>query len=84
MLGAADIKDEYPGTSDVVLVACVIGLTVAAWVVAVVLFVRHWQGGWKRLWTLPLVVIAGLFFFPILFLLFSKSVRRNVLPVKPE
>lgn len=83
LLSAADIAEQNPGISEVALVAGAVGLTVAAWVVAVVLFIRHWRGGWKRLWSLPLVVLGGIFFLPTLLLLFSSSIRKAWLPYKP-
>lgn len=83
LLGAADIAEQNPGISEIALLAGTIGLTLAAWVVAVVLFIRHWRGGWKRLWSLPLVVLGGVLFFPSLLLLFSSSFRGDALPYKP-
>ena len=80
LLGAADIAEQNPGISEVALLAGAIAATLVAWVIVVVLVVHQWRGGWRRLWRLPLLVLAGVLFFPILFLLFSSTFRRGVLP----
>ena len=79
LLGAADIAEQNPGISEVALRQA-IAATLVAWVIVVVLVVHQWRGGWRRLWRLPLLVLAGVLFFPILFLLFSSTFRRGVLP----
>ena len=83
LLGAADIAEQNPGVSEVALVAGAIAGTLVAWVIVLVLVVHHWRSGWRRLWSLPLLFLAGVLFFPILLLLFSSSVRSGLLPYKP-
>jgi hypothetical protein len=79
VLGASG-DDEWPVA---VTWAVVIGFPLVAWGAVVVVLVRSWLGGWRRLWSLPLVVFVGFLFWPLLFLLFSSKVRKAVLPYPP-
>jgi hypothetical protein len=80
VLGAST-SDEWP---DWLVVAFLIGFPLVAWGAVVVVLIRYWLGGWRRLWSLPLVVFLGLLFWPLLFLLISLRIRRSVLPYRPE
>jgi hypothetical protein len=77
---ALGASDEWSVT---VAYAVVLGIPVVVWGVVVVVLVRYWLGGWRRLWGLPLVVFFGFLFWPTLLLLISSRVRRSVLPYKP-
>lgn len=82
-LGIASAESENSSAPEAFLWALVIAIPLAAWGAVVVYLVRSWCRGYRRLWSLPLVVVVGVFFWPLLFLLFSSKVRKAVLPYPP-
>jgi hypothetical protein len=78
VLGASD---EW---SDSVALGFIYGFPLVVWACVVAAVVYHWLIGWRRLWTLPLIVFVGFLFLPILLLLISSRIRRSVLPSGPE
>ena len=73
-------SDEW---SESKFYASLIAVPLVAWGVAVVVLVYYWRGGWRRIWTIPLVVVTGFVFVFALLLLISPNIRRSVLPYKP-
>jgi hypothetical protein len=61
----------------------VLGITLVAWGSVTGVVVHFWFEGWRRVWTLPLVIVVGAAFVLALLLLLSSSIRRSVLPRGP-
>jgi hypothetical protein len=78
VLGASD---EW---SHSVAVAVVYGFPLVVWAAVVVALVFYWRIGWRRLWTLPIIVFVGFLFLPLLLLLISSRIRESALPYSPE
>lgn len=79
-LGLGGVEEE---SSEAVLWALLIAIPLAAWGAVVVFLVRYWLRGYRRLWSFPLVVVVGFFFWPLLLLLINSKVRKTVLPYPP-
>lgn len=70
-----DVSDGDVAAMFIVPVVC--GLALAAFVI------HRWRRGWISIWKAPLILLIGGVFWPVLFLLFSDSVRRGLLPTRP-
>jgi hypothetical protein len=70
--------DSSTGAVIFVFVASAAGWMILAWVIA-----NFWRKGWASVWKIPLLVMVGVLFWPVLLLLFSRSIRRAVLPGRP-
>jgi hypothetical protein len=45
--------------------------------------VRRWRRGWRGVWKTPLILLLGGLFWPALFILISRPIRRRMLPTPP-
>ena len=52
-------------------------------VVLAAFVITRWRRGWTAVWKAPMIVLIGGLFWPALFLLISRSVRRGLLPTRP-
>ena len=74
-----DNRDVSSGEYVAVFVVPVVGVVALAAVVVIC-----WWRGWRNLWKAPMIVMIGGLFWPALFLLCSRSVRRGLLPASPS
>jgi hypothetical protein len=75
----AEIDNRNVSDGDVAtifIVPIVGGLVLAAFVIS------RWRSGWSCIWKAPMIVLIGGLFWPALFLLISRSVRRGLLPTR--
>jgi hypothetical protein len=61
----------------------VFGAPLVGWLILAAYIGRMWWKGWTRVWKIPVLGLMGAMFWPALFLLFSKGVRRALLPGRP-
>ncbi len=80
VISQADIDNRDVTDGDVAtifIVPAVGGLVLVAFVIT------RWRSGWSCIWKAPMIVLIGGLFWPALFLLISRSVRRGLLPTRP-
>ncbi len=73
-----DSRDVGSGETAAIFIVPVVGaLALAAFLI------RRWRRGWMGVWKTPLILLLGGVFWPALFLLFSRPIRRALLPTPP-
>lgn len=74
-----DNRDVSSGEYVAVFVVPVIGvLALAAFVI------DRWRRGWRSIWKAPMIIMIGGLFWPALFLLCNREMRRGLLPASPH
>jgi hypothetical protein len=73
-----DNRDVSSGEYVAVFVVPVVGVVALAAVVIIC-----WRRGWSGIWKAPMIMMIGGLFWPALFLLCSRSMRRGLLPASP-
>ena len=74
-----DHRDVSSGEYVAVFVVPVVGVVALAGFV-----IDRWRRGWTGVWKIPMIILIGGLFWPALFLLLSRSVRRGLLPASPN
>jgi RNA polymerase subunit RPABC4/transcription elongation factor Spt4 len=74
-----DNRDVSSGEYVAVFVVPVVGVVMLAGFV-----IRYWRRGWRNVWKIPMILMIGGLFWPALFLLCSRSMRRGLLPASPN
>jgi predicted nucleic acid-binding Zn ribbon protein len=74
-----DHRDVSSGEYVAVFVVPVAGVVALA-----VFVIDRWRRGWTGVWKIPMIIMIGGLFWPALFLLTSRSIRRGLLPARPN
>jgi hypothetical protein len=82
-LGIGDQAEMDNRDVSSVEIALVFVVPVVGALVLAVFLIRRWRRGWRGVWKTPLILLLGGLFWPALFLLFSRPIRRALLPTPP-